>query len=542
MRLLPHIARRIAVGLWLSALVVGIAVLSAESTRAQFNSTERGQSLRIRQLTLHRETHSTRRAQYVSELQELSTVCRQTDQPAGEAAIARILNAFANETVLDQELPRSVEPDIPTTASPEERHWRTKLASLSADYAADIYRLSRRALNDQLPTFAFELVQEAAFCDSDHAMARKILGFVRNGNEWLTPFEKDISRKYVWHDRFGWLPKAHVQNYENGLRFYNNRWLSVAQEAEIRRDFDHAWEVRTEHYLVKTNHSLERGVEVASALEDFYDHFVKIFAAVFSTPDELQKRFRSGPRGYAVALRPQFVVHYYATKDEYVRRLIERTPQIAVTNGLYYTTDRTAYFFDDGENNVNDTLYHEATHQILYECENTYRDIAKTENFWIVEGIACYMESFRTTADGVSLGDPHHIRLQNARDRFLTNLYGEKYYMPLAQLSALGMDEFQKRRPDELGAIYSQAAGLTHFFMHAGQGKYRDAVVEHISQIYHANHQTRNRVPTLAELIGVDNATLDAEYGQYLVDMQARLNNEAGGKRTVPQSNESLSN
>ena len=43
-------------------------------------------------------------------------------------------------------------------------------------------------------------------------------------------------------------------------------WVETAdagEEAEIRRDFRHAWEIRTEHFLVKTNHSLERGVEIA---------------------------------------------------------------------------------------------------------------------------------------------------------------------------------------------------------------------------------------------------------------------------------------
>src|SRR3972149_3983335 len=98
--------------------------------------------------------------------------------------------------------------------------------------------------------------------------------------------------KYVWHDKFGWLLASQVKEYEAGKRYYR-RWMSAEQEAEIRRDFKQAWEVRTEHYLVKTNHSLERGVEIAKLLETYHDFFIQTFAAFFTTPEQMQKLFVS---------------------------------------------------------------------------------------------------------------------------------------------------------------------------------------------------------------------------------------------------------
>src|SRR5262249_1664296 len=145
------------------------------------------------------------------------------------------------------------------------------------------------------------------------------------------------------------------------------------------------------------------------------------FAAFFSTPDQMTKLFQtSGPSSNLQFRRDPYDVHYFRTREEYVERLHAKIPQIAITNGLYYTGDRVAYFFNN-VNNPNqaeqDTLFHEATHQLFYENVKADRTVALDANFWIVEGIACYMESYRAVNGESTVGDPHHIRIQNARER-----------------------------------------------------------------------------------------------------------------------------
>ena len=115
---------------------------------------------------------------------------------------------------------------------------------------------------------------------------------VRHGIRWVTPFaSQQLRRRFVWHETFGWLPAAHVERYEMGQRYFKRRWVSADREAELRRDFRNAWEVRTDHYLVKTNHSLEEGVALARNLETFYGFLHSSFAGFFSTPDQIEKLF-----------------------------------------------------------------------------------------------------------------------------------------------------------------------------------------------------------------------------------------------------------
>ena len=180
------------------------------------------------------------------------------------------------------------------------------------------------------------------------------------------------------------------------MRYYKRRWINAARDAELHRDFRNAWEVRTDHYLIKTNYSLRRAVELGKALEDFYRFFNQTFAAFFNTPEQLRKLFegRTASRARRGFSRP-YEVHYYRTHDEYIKRLRNKITQIEITNGLYLPDDRVAYFYDDTEENNEATLFHEATHQLFYEIQSRSRRIAEKENFWIVEGIACYMESFR---------------------------------------------------------------------------------------------------------------------------------------------------
>ena len=55
------------------------------------------------------------------------------------------------------------------------------------------------------------------------------------------------------------------------------------------------------------------------------------------------------------------------------------------------------------------------------------RMIAMDANFWIVEGIACYMELYRSENGQSVVGDPKHVRIEAARHRCLV----DHFYVPL---------------------------------------------------------------------------------------------------------------
>ncbi|HET6325492.1 MAG TPA: DUF1570 domain-containing protein [Planctomycetaceae bacterium] len=418
-----------------------------------------------------------------------------------------------------QKPPKEKQRELPKSLPEKEHDLRVDFRDAQVKYAAELYRLSRKALSAGYPSYAYALVQEVVRQDSDHASARRILGYKLRNKEWLTPYAAErLEKGYVWDERFGWLRKQDVERYKAGQRLYLGRWMSADKESEIRRDFRHAWEARTDHYRVHTNLSLERGVEIAKSLEQFHDFFMQTFAAFFSTPDQMAKLFQtSGPNSNLMIRRDPYDVDYFRTRQEYVDRLKNQFPQIDMTNGLYYTRDRVAYFFFNPDQKEQDTLFHEATHQLFYENLRASRMVALEANFWIVEGIACYMESYHAENGQCSVGDPHHIRIQNARERVVL----DNYYVPLERFVAMGMNAFQKS-PD-IRKNYSQAAGLAHFFMHYEGGRYRDALIEHLAEIYHTTGRQRAIVKSLDELTGVSFADLDRQYVEYMHSLPTGL-------------------
>jgi hypothetical protein len=429
-----------------------------------------------------------------------------------------------------QKPPKEKHSEIPLSLPEKERELKIAFRDVQTHYAGDLYRLSRKALTAGYPSYAYSLVQEVVRQDSDQASARRILGYKLRNKEWVTPFAADrLDKGFVWDDRFGWLRKQDVARYRAGQRLYGTRWVSADKESEIRRDFRHAWQVRTDHYLIHTDVSLERGVEIAKSLEQFHDFFMQTFAAFFSTPEQMARLFQaSGPNNLQIQRDP-YDVDYFRTRQEYVDRLRKKIPQIDITNGLYFTFDRVAYFFnnpnqDRPELKEQDTLVHEATHQLFYENLRADRMVALDANFWIVEGIACYMESYKLENGQYSVGDPHHIRIQNARERRVD----DNYYVPLEQFTAMGMSAFQ--HDPNIRKNYSQAAGLAHFFMEYEGGRYRDALVEHLAEIYRATARQRAYVKPLDELTGVSFHQLDKQYLDYMRALPVGLK-QAAAKR-----------
>ena len=492
-----------------------------------FAQARTGGAKRSRDLASFRKQLDERRQKFASALEELARNCDEKDLPEAARRIRRLAVPLNPSEVQLRPLPREVQPPLPADLPADERYWQTQLKSHQQTFAKDLYALARQAVNAGHVSFAIDLIRETVIHDSDHLQARKILGFVRRGDEWLTVFENEMARsKKVWTDDFGWIPREHVDRYQRGERPYRGAWISAAKEAELRRSFDKAWEIRTEHYLVRTNHSQERGVDLAKKLEDFHGLFFQIMAGFFSTATDVEQLFAGGKARPTVS-KPN-VVNFYRTRDEYLDALKNETKQpIEITRGIYFPRTGIAYFFYDPESDDDSTLYHEATHQLLSGSRPMTGEIGIKSDFWIIEGIACYMESFRREGDGFSVGNARHQRLQAARIHFVD----ESYYVPLRDLTRMGMLAFQSIKKPEIAKNYSEGAALTHFFMHYDGGRYREALIEHLSQVYSPTKSVREKPDSLEELTGVEFSELDRQYGEYirhLVPMTASESAPAG--------------
>jgi hypothetical protein len=412
--------------------------------------------------------------------------------------------------------PEQTEP-LAAEAGQHERQWHERFTTLRKKHAEALVRLAIDAARQRRGSLVGELLLEALREDPDHKQARAALGFMRTPRGWQTPFEaRQHDAGKQWHERFGWLPSGHAARYEKGERFYRNRWMSAAEEAALRSNMARGWRIETAHYVVTTNHSLEEGVLLARRLEKLYDIWQNTFPSYLASHAQLERRLVAGQ------LRPEsrrrHNVVYYRTRQEYNDALRDSQPRIEITLGIYFDKDRIAYFFA-GQDQDPGTLYHEATHQLFQETRPVAKAVGRESNFWLIEAVACYMESLAEHEGYVTLGGAEAGRMPAARERLLA----DNFYLPLGELVTLGMNDLQ--RDARLPKLYSQSAGLAAFLMHGQRGKYREAFSAYLDAVYAG----RADAATLSRLAGADYAELDRQYREFL--MKA----EGGGRKAEEQ-------
>ncbi len=476
----------------------GAAVLLAVLTPAWSAALARAEDLYETVLELRRE--------YAAQLDELAAWCdgRGLDEQARQTR-AWLRPRDPNRLYVAVFPRRIGPPDLAPDAPADVAEWRERFLRLRGDQADAMYELARRAIRRHRASLAFDLVVTALHEDPDHKPIRQLLGYQPYRGEWRSAYEVNkLRRGQVWHEQFGWLPRNHVRRYEEGERFYRGRWLSAEEDARAHRHINYGWDLETEHYTVRTNLSIEAGVELGGQLERLYRVWKQLFIRYYATEEQVVALFAGSARRPQFQL-PRHAVVYFRDRDDYIQSLKPVFSSIEISIGVYADGPRRAYFFA-GEGYEQRTLYHEATHQLFRESRRVAPGVGKDRNFWIIEGIALYMESLREEDGYYVLGGFDDDRMQAARYRLLV----DDFYVPLAEFTSYGMDDV--RYHERIATLYSQAAGLTHFLIHYDGGRYRDALVDYLTAVYSGTDAPN----TLAQLTETSYEDLDKQYRQFM--------------------------
>ncbi|MBT4864508.1 MAG: hypothetical protein HON53_05215, partial [Planctomycetaceae bacterium] len=172
-----------------------------------------------RKLATSRKQHTEYQEKFSADVERLAVYCDGKNLPEAAEHLRKLAAPLTRELVRMGKLPSAVRPELSSDLSAEERAWKSQLRFLQKDHAKQLYLLSRRVLYAGSPSYAFDIVREVARHDPDHSTARRLLGYKRSRNEWITPFAAKMQKKYVWHETYGWLLKSHVENYEKGQRY-----------------------------------------------------------------------------------------------------------------------------------------------------------------------------------------------------------------------------------------------------------------------------------------------------------------------------------
>ena len=292
---------------------------------------------------LYREAKELR-AKYAEDLEKLAAWCDQE----GLAAEAKQTRAAPGPhdpyKLYVPVLPhRAGPPKLPAGAVPVLIQWHERFSKLRQEQAAALYALAQRAMHRHQPSLAYTLVLEAIGADPDHEAARRLLGYQKYEGLWRTAFEvKKLRAGQVWDEKFGWLPEAQLARYQQGQRLVGDRWITAEEDARRHRDIHSPWRVETEHYAIRTDHSLEAAVGLGVKLEHLYRIWEQIYIRFYANEAYVAGLFSGHPTGLAAQARElhRFNVVYFRDRDEYCRSLRGAMPRPDIALGIYLYEER----------------------------------------------------------------------------------------------------------------------------------------------------------------------------------------------------------
>jgi hypothetical protein len=443
-------------------------------------------------------------AKYADNLAELAAWCDQHQLKAEAERTSRWPIKRDPRKLYIFVLPEALEPPADLNGKPDLTKWWNRWTKLRREQADALFELAGQALADHRAALAYELIRESAREFPDHERARAILGYEKSGSRWVSPYAAHrLGLGQVFDERFGWIPSGDVSRYEKGERNSRGKWIAAAEDARLHASIKNGWRIETEHYVVTTNHSIEACVRLGQKLERLNEIWRQVFLTYYMTEAELAKRYHGATLPQHDTKPHQVVL--FRDRDEYNTALKPTQPMIGGTLGYYWFDNHIAYFFAGDEQN-DATLYHEATHQLFQEARTAVRDLGRKHNFWVVEGIACYMESLVAHDGYYTLGGADEGRMPAALERVLK----DNFYVPLAEMVTLSRDAIQ--HDSRLPKLYSESSGLANFLMHGRDERYRQPLMEYLIAVYAGRADT----DTLAKLTGASYEQLDRQYREYL--------------------------
>ena len=365
----------------------------------------------------------------------------------------------------------------------------------------------------------------------DEPEARRLLGYVPYEGGWARPFAvRQLKEGLVNHPVFGWVPSDWVSHLDRGelpapsVRVQEKvRWLPAVEADRLRANWNNPWKIATEHFYIQTDVPLSEAIGFARRLEAFYDLFFALLADVVGESLPLARRFRSPSLTAEAAYRPH-QVDYFASKEEYVEHL-RASVGVGIQKSLgYYNPPKsgrgnraTAYFFRDigGQLAVTDTLYHEVSHQLLFETAGPNAYTKNAGNYWVFEGLGCYFETVSPQADGsLEVGGLVGARIAEARRSFANGRF-----LPLEPFIRLDQNGFN--RDDRIYVNYQQAMALALFLMQYDEAAYRDSFLDYVRDAYRGRIKTGTG-RSLEDRLGQPLDVVEAQFRRFLTDGEYR--------------------
>ncbi len=215
--------------------------------------------------------------------------------------------------------------------------------------------------------------------------------------------------------------------------------------------------METTNFKITSRADASETQRIAAQLETFYALWTQAFYPLWAPPGAAKQRLAG--RNSNWQRKQQVDVILCKDREDYLTTLGVAEANIGVSVGYYSPEAQLSFFYPDAS--LEATLFHELTHQLLAESSQLRgsSQAGAVDNFWLVEAAALYMEALQRADHHWRLGGWLSQRMQSARYRALH----DGYWVAPKELSGISLSKWKER--EDLARLYTQAAGLAHFFM-----------------------------------------------------------------------------
>ena len=365
--------------------------------------------------------------------------------------------------------------------------------------------MARRAVRTGRAGLAFDLALAAIQANPDYEPARRLFGYQKFRDQWRTLYEvKKLRAGFVWSEKFGWLPKAHLRRYEEGQRYCDGRWISAAEDAERHRDIRSGWDVETEHYTIRTNHSIEAGVALGVKLERLDRLWQQMFIRYFASEADVVALFDGRPKPPSAAAaaqrgllpRPRRLQPFAAARQCPTSKSPSACTSSSRGGRISSPTSRATTA--------------RSTTRPRTSCSTSrgrWRPTwARRPTSGSSRGSPCtWSRCGRKTASTCWAASTTSGCTPPSTACCTTSSTCRWTSSPATAWRRLQKDP-------RIATLYSQAAGLTNFLVYYDGGRYRDALVSYLVAVYTG----RDEPDTLAKLTGANYSDLDKQYHEFI--------------------------
>jgi hypothetical protein len=248
--------------------------------------------------------------------------------------------------------------------------------------------------------------------EPDHEVANAALGHKRAGKSWRVPVSAG------WHK------------------------LDFADK--LRASWGKAWRLRSEHFELRTDAGLRIAVLTLLDLENFYRHLFDLFQKSLELHEVTEP----------------IQVQVYRDKAEF--------PRLSDTVDAYFSPGDNIHFTFIGDDGRPLTLFHEATHAVIFNLGGSHKGRRTELPGWLNEGWADYMEGC------LAGGKDGRVKLDLARrcDYRIGNLRAEKDPYSLRRVINFKTSDFAASSKQKLK--YAQSYALFLYMMEGESGKYSE--------------------------------------------------------------------